>query len=990
MLKNTKNCFISSIYCLFILLSIYTRSYSQPNSANRNISVPTTASIGVNWSPQVSLYSGAANVNVPLYNIQDYQYNLPINLVYNYSGLKYNDYASIVGLHWSLSVPIITRNIVDKDDFNEEKGYYFIKPADRNKEKSDMPDIFTLFCPEGTVKFFFPQGKTTGLTSEFSAEILYDNAGTFSIAYDNITKIITVSSIKGNIYTFGDFTSTKCQIKTQPKSTVPDEYFISSWHLSNIKLSNNKLITFEYTKSEKKIKSYAAQMGVVSFFDFVSNKPNVSVYSSESNMVSDETLIKNIYWTHGKITFEYDNRQDLQVEGSIAAKRLSSIQVYNKKDNLISTKKLIHDYFLNQRESYKRLQLSKILDYGNSLTATPNEYKFTYNPKKLPNYSFVQQYFGYDSLETTSGALLSIQYPNGLTTQYQYENNDYNPNAENSSLPPIKHLGARVSSISEYDRKNQMISKRRYDYRNTNGTSSGIVFCKTNNIIRQEGIYYFMTSNNWFPPIYQNELIGYGSVLEYEVLPGNEIFLNGAKRINFSNYPTQYYYDFIGAMPDYDYSNGEITSEILYKGSSKETLKQIQNKNFTRYNFSTANYNMKMFFNVPGTTGTPLETQNNIKSQRSKLLGATTLTQVLGNEQQYINESESYIYPVNNIGDYRDFFFERKTLTLGNILQKTISYKYPHNFKADRNSHPIKALFTNSNGDKTTVVEELEYNKDGSIISGTINDYTYNQISGVITPSATYKLEIDNPLPETTETSKLIPSTNNWQIHPHYNKYADYVYSNDGVLLEIKDQTNTLLTYIWGYNNLYPIAEIQNAKYSDVIEIIGQPAMQGLNVPSVTNAAINSSMTTLRSDPRMKKALITSFTYNPLQGMSSKTDPRGISESYEYDNFNRLIVVKDDSLNILKHYIYNQSNTPIVSTNYYSKAQSKIFTKNDCPPPAPPTFYEGTNVTYSVPAGKYSSSISQADADLKAVDEINRMGQEYANKNGNCSIYVEW
>jgi hypothetical protein len=44
----------------------------------------------------------------------------------------------------------------------------------------------------------------------------------------------------------------------------------------------------------------------------------------------------------------------------------------------------------------------------------------------------------------------------------------------------------------------------------------------------------------------------------------------------------------------------------------------------------------------------------------------------------------------------------------------------------------------------------------------------------------------------------------------------------------------------------------------------------------------------------------------------------------------------------------------------------------------------GSRVSYQVPAGKYTSSISQADADAKATADANANGQSYANTNGTC------
>lgn len=67
---------------------------------------------------------------------------------------------------------------------------------------------------------------------------------------------------------------------------------------------------------------------------------------------------------------------------------------------------------------------------------------------------------------------------------------------------------------------------------------------------------------------------------------------------------------------------------------------------------------------------------------------------------------------------------------------------------------------------------------------------------------------------------------------------------------------------------------------------------------------------------------------------------------------------------------------------YYNAAQSVTLTKS-CS-----TGYVGTSVTYTVPAGKYSSTVSQAAADAQATADINANGQNYANTNGTCRQVV--
>jgi YD repeat-containing protein len=65
---------------------------------------------------------------------------------------------------------------------------------------------------------------------------------------------------------------------------------------------------------------------------------------------------------------------------------------------------------------------------------------------------------------------------------------------------------------------------------------------------------------------------------------------------------------------------------------------------------------------------------------------------------------------------------------------------------------------------------------------------------------------------------------------------------------------------------------------------------------------------------------------------------------------------------------------------YHNVEKSGIFTRNNCG-----SGYTGGQVAYTVPAGTYSSLVSQADADQKAQDDINANGQNYANTNGSCT-----
>lgn len=64
---------------------------------------------------------------------------------------------------------------------------------------------------------------------------------------------------------------------------------------------------------------------------------------------------------------------------------------------------------------------------------------------------------------------------------------------------------------------------------------------------------------------------------------------------------------------------------------------------------------------------------------------------------------------------------------------------------------------------------------------------------------------------------------------------------------------------------------------------------------------------------------------------------------------------------------------------WYNVEKSKVFYKNDCE-----DGFVGAPYTYTVEAGKYTSDVSQEDADKKALDDIEKNGQEQANLDGEC------
>ncbi len=135
-----------------------------------------------------------------------------------------------------------------------------------------------------------------------------------------------------------------------------------------------------------------------------------------------------------------------------------------------------------------------------------------------------------------------------------------------------------------------------------------------------------------------------------------------------------------------------------------------------------------------------------------------------------------------------------------------------------------------------------------------------------------------------------------------------------------------------------------------------------------------------------KDASITTYGYYPLIGLRSATNERGVTESYRYDDFSRLVSVMDNDMNVVKEYDYfyqNQSVEPELT--YYNEQIRETFTRNTCDASLGEM---GEFIDYVVPAKKYSSTLSQEDANQKAYIDLRNNGQQYANEHAECNSNI--
>jgi len=159
-------------------------------------------------------------------------------------------------------------------------------------------------------------------------------------------------------------------------------------------------------------------------------------------------------------------------------------------------------------------------------------------------------------------------------------------------------------------------------------------------------------------------------------------------------------------------------------------------------------------------------------------------------------------------------------------------------------------------------------------------------------------------LPKNVETSKAGTALEERIV---YHSYYD-----NGNVKEVSKTDGTRIVYIWGYNQTVPIAKIENATYVQVSGYVAgiQTASNNDNDRTEgiagSEGTLRTALTNLRN--ALPNAQMTSFTYDPLIGVTSITDTRGRIVYYHYDSFNRLQFVKDHDGNMVSKTEYNYKN----------------------------------------------------------------------------------
>lgn len=572
-------------------------------------------------------------------------------------------------------------------------------------------------------------------------------------------------------------------------------------------------------------------------------------------------------------------------------------------------------------------------------TCAKSYYKIV-NNFKIPHddYDIWQQY-------PEIKGLLKIKYPTGGSVEFDVEGNQFvNDNNQ------VKGCGGyRIKAIKYINADNSLVKVKKYSYgENESGGGKIKVIPSSDamigNTFTEQSIGYYYGDGANYPlqqertarkrTFYPNTTFSanfdnssnviYGQVAEYD---SSNNSLTG-KTVYYSNdtqgYPTgfpQYPY---AIENEQSWSLGKLDSVLYYKWDENKPgpVNLVKRKTYKYENY----YDPIQIF----------QGRVWLKKIPELLPGATLGSPYLTYDEFFEGEAD-FLYHQNSIRTgYHKLTKEEESLIVNGMvshtIEKTYFYRQPQDVYPCKtetklsdssilNNHFVYAtdfiapnynegLFIDRMLDKNMIAIPIENvtRRNGKIVSATL--YRYN-LDGTLASQMGLK-----QFPPTENEFKL--SNKNKGVYSHESGITtfnrDEVYEKEfSILLYdmyknpvcIKDEKNGLLTfYLWSHKGKYLVAEIQNATYEQVKMALGGKSPESMS-QEVSQSTINELTDGLRAIFLDSQVTIATYTYEPLIGIKSKTNPNGATTIYEYDTFGRLQYIKDENEKIIQEYNYH-------------------------------------------------------------------------------------
>jgi YD repeat-containing protein len=916
----------------FILLPLFTIFIK---AQNNSLPEPSTSSIANYVNAGVSPSTGVPSVNLPVYQLETSDKNRTVSV-----GLSYHPYnakpdvpASEVGLGWSLfKGGTISRKAIEEVDDT-------LNWTDTTEKYAD---VFYYSIPGYSGKFSIykdPLSNALVLNNITGEKLKFEYTRDLST-----TRLVIVSfkitDDKGYQYYFNDYNL------GLTKKGAQNINYKTSFLLSRITdAGNNELAAYTYDKKTKyvgtsatikyqysKSKEIITAKGKIMFtYDIDTD------YFNTENPDNDAYSVKYIklYDKAGHFISGYEPEYGLMqfVSNSSALIYKRTLSGLKKTDKLLG---------ISEQTNFEYDTTGSDTDYGDYTTSFCNIGSNGSNPQK-----------------STIGLLKKIIFPTKGYVVYNFEANelyadksqvDYS-NMDHIEDPSIQYWG---ETVIPYHTDNT----RTYTFQ-VNGNQTGTLYPV---VVVNEQL------NDGFPvyPFDPND--PHNMVLTYTVKDSNGTLVNKQTGCTSDYYKLQAGTYTLNINNAYGYGNFRVYQikskpkpyrNYIADGTGAR-IKMIRSYDSDGSLIKTKKYEYNSFTNPLDATGhafygDPLDPMD--FTEYFILYKNVKETEISGNDT-----NGSIRYSFKTPDDYKDVNskFLYYNLTSGGVMAKKEVYDHLNHLQESYDYEYTFQDIPNSLGytvyDTTTKPAWLQYSKEtaktylGQSADQTVSETTFSPDNfqeslskttaqdGSVTETATkYAQDVNNtrfitanmisvPLQLETKTDGTVMTkvTTKYDNTGHFyptsvestdlNQTAETqitfdVYDNKGNLVQTTDKAGNSVTTIWGYDQTLPIAQITGAKYSDISSLPVITAAISASNADADNPANEGGLLTaldnLRTASQLQGYSITTYTYDPLVGITHSISPNGIKATYEYDASGRLLRVKNSEGQILKENQYN-------------------------------------------------------------------------------------
>lgn len=152
-----------------------------------------------------------------------------------------------------------------------------------------------------------------------------------------------------------------------------------------------------------------------------------------------------------------------------------------------------------------------------------------------------------------------------------------------------------------------------------------------------------------------------------------------------------------------------------------------------------------------------------------------------------------------------------------------------------------------------------------------------------------------------TDTTNL----KSYNPSPAYNIDATCTYTSAGNLSSVTEKQTLTTVYLWSYSKQHVIAAITGTTYAQVKTALGYTDTQMTTLENSASPDVASVRNQLDNYFRNSVSQVTTYTWLPLVGITSVTEPNGNITCYSYDVFGRLQGVTDHNGKTVQNYKYN-------------------------------------------------------------------------------------